>query len=235
MNNAHILVVDDSDDIRYLTTKMLNDFSTNIYQASNGLEALKVLKENQQIDLVLLDIMMPVMDGFKTMVEINKMRSELNEDIKVCFLTAKRDRSDVSTALKLGGNDYMIKPLDEMILKSKIASLLGGENTDDSFPTLAVNYPLEIMDLPVKFEFKMVSLSEVSCTLVSMLEFKVGAELTLGSEEISNIFKENKSFSCVVTNCLKREKSEFEIEVSFLGVTENQLQRIRKIVINGRN
>jgi CheY-like chemotaxis protein len=235
MNNAHILVVDDFEDIRLLTTKMLEGFSDNIYQASNGLEALKILDENKQIDLVLLDIMMPVMDGFKTMVEINKMKSSLGDDFKVCFLSAKRDKLNIATALKLGGNDYMIKPLDEEILKSKVACLLGEGTAEDSFASLQVNYLVDLVGLPIKIEMMIASINEATCKIKTSLEFKLGSELQFSGTSINHLFGGKGHFSGVVLGVIKDINHGYEMEVSFLGVPEEQLQQIRKLVINGRN
>ena len=61
--------------------------------------------------------MMPVLDGFKTMVEIQKFKEMIGLDIKVCFLTAKRDKENVEKALKLGGNDFMVASRSSHIKK----------------------------------------------------------------------------------------------------------------------
>ena len=113
-----ILVVDD--DIRnvFALGQMLEEREIEVIDADNGQVALDVLKENQNIDLILMDVMMPVMDGYEAMKIIRKTPEVKN--IPIICLTAKAMKEDHENALKNGANDYLSKPLNEEKLFSML-------------------------------------------------------------------------------------------------------------------
>ena len=115
---ARILICDDDPDIVaalkiYLTTE---DYI--LYTASTGREALDCIRQNS-IDLVLMDIMMPEMDGIAATV---KLREEFN--IPVIFLTAKSELSDKVLGLNVGADDYVTKPFDPVEVQARVRSHL---------------------------------------------------------------------------------------------------------------
>lgn len=114
MNNYKILVVDDVPLNQMLVERMLGRFNFNIRKAGNGYEALQSIKEEKP-DLILLDIMMPVMDGFEVLKELK--RSPETEDIKVIVLSALNTNSDIIKGYELGAKDFITKPimLDKLV------------------------------------------------------------------------------------------------------------------------
>ncbi len=113
-----ILLVDD--DVRniYSLTKLLESQGVSIISALNGAEAIELLKENTHINLVIMDIMMPEMDGYTTIREIRKIRNL--KKIPIIALTAKAMPEDREKAMQSGASDYMSKPLNA----SKLLSLI---------------------------------------------------------------------------------------------------------------
>lgn len=116
-----LFIVEDNEQIR----KMIRDYFTNgkserfvINEASNGLEAYNML-QFEEYDLVLLDIMMPYMDGFALCKLIRK-----NSDVPIVFLTAKAMERDVLTGYDLGCDDYVTKPFSLATLYAKCIALL---------------------------------------------------------------------------------------------------------------
>jgi PAS domain S-box-containing protein len=105
-----ILIVDD--DIRniFALAQILEEKEIEVLEAENGEVALNILKENNEIDLVLMDIMMPVMDGFETMKRIRETPGM--ENIPIITLTAKAMKEDYQKAIDRGANDYISKPVD---------------------------------------------------------------------------------------------------------------------------
>ncbi|EHN15240.1 MULTISPECIES: response regulator transcription factor [Clostridium] len=114
----NILVVDDDKDIRELITVYLKTENFNVDKASNGEDALNLIKE-KNYDLVLLDIMMPKVDGIQTLIEIRK-----NYTMPVIFLTAKSEEIDMIKGLTLGADDYIFKPFSSMELIARVKSQL---------------------------------------------------------------------------------------------------------------
>lgn len=118
MDNNNILLVDDEENIRNLLGAYLRKEGFNIFHSANGSEALAVLnKEN--IQLVVLDIMMPVMDGFETLKHI---RDKWN--IPVVMLSAKEEDEDKLLALGFGADNYETKPFSPKVLVAKIKALV---------------------------------------------------------------------------------------------------------------
>lgn len=106
-----ILVVDDEIRNVFALGQILEDRDIEVYEAENGQVAIDILLENKQIDLVLMDVMMPVMDGYEAMKIIRK--TDEIKDVPIICLTAKAMKEDHENALKNGANDYLSKPLNE--------------------------------------------------------------------------------------------------------------------------
>ncbi|PGC54635.1 histidine kinase [Bacillus toyonensis] len=105
-----ILIVDDDHRNIFALQNALKKQNANIITAQNGIECLKILKSNTNIDLILMDIMMPNMDGYETMENI-RMNLGLNE-IPIIALTAKAMPNDKEKCLSAGASDYISKPLN---------------------------------------------------------------------------------------------------------------------------
>jgi two-component system OmpR family response regulator len=111
---ARLLVVDDEPSIRELLTASLRFAGFEVFPAADGAEALK-LAEQQRPDLVVLDIMLPDLDGFT----VTRKLRERGRDVPVVFLTARDETSDKITGLTVGGDDYVTKPfsLEEVVAR----------------------------------------------------------------------------------------------------------------------
>jgi putative two-component system response regulator len=116
-----ILVVDDADTNRELIAAYLERAGHRIVQAGSGREALQRVAEGG-IDLVLLDVMMPGIDGYEVCTRIRQdPQSRLTP---VVFITSLDDRTDRITAMDVGGDDFLSKPVDQMELQARVRSLL---------------------------------------------------------------------------------------------------------------
>ena len=111
-----ILLAEDDLDFGYILKKYLemNDFK--VFHKTNGVEALDFF-ENNKVDICILDVMMPKMDGF----ELSKKIKKQNPFMPLLFLTAKRMKEDIVTGLKIGADDYVTKPfeVEELVLRIK--------------------------------------------------------------------------------------------------------------------
>lgn len=115
----HILVVDDDKNTRFLMRAILEAERYSVSLASNGLEALDML-EKQHIDLVLLDVMMPHMDGY----EFTRELRAAHNDLPILMVSAKQMPADVKQGFIAGTDDFMTKPVDEEELLLRIRALL---------------------------------------------------------------------------------------------------------------
>ena len=114
----NILICDDEKDIVNALKIYLNDSQYQFFDAYNGKQALEII-ENNKIHLVLLDIMMPVMDGIETLTRLRQF-----SNIPVIFLTAKSEEVDMIMGLNMGADDYITKPFRPMEVTARVKSHL---------------------------------------------------------------------------------------------------------------
>ncbi|AFL83844.1 response regulator with CheY-like receiver domain and winged-helix DNA-binding domain [Belliella baltica DSM 15883] len=114
-----ILIVDDEPNILLSLEYLFKKEGFKVFIARDGEEALEIISEDQP-ELVLLDIMMPKVDGY----EVCKFIKDKHDDIKVVFLTAKSKQQDVEKGLNLGADLYLTKPFGNKDLVSKVKNLL---------------------------------------------------------------------------------------------------------------
>jgi len=119
MDNLKILVVDDEARMRKLVRDFLTAKHYSVIEASNGEEALNLVYKNKNIALIILDVMMPKMDGWECCREIRKFSK-----IPIIMLTAKGDESDELLGFDLGIDDYISKPFSPKILVARVDALL---------------------------------------------------------------------------------------------------------------
>ena len=146
-----ILVCDDEKDIVSAVEIYLTAEGYHVLKAYNGLEAIEIL-ENNEIHLILMDIMMPGMDGITATAQIRK-----SHNLPILFLTAKSENSDKILWLNIGADDYVTKPFDPLELTARVRSHIrryatlggmpqttdtlvnGGINMDDKTKTVTVD------------------------------------------------------------------------------------------------
>ncbi|BCD22334.1 two-component response regulator [Bacillus cereus] len=118
MSKYRVLVVDDESDMRQLVGMYLDNFGYEWEEAENGKEALKKLETNHY-DFVVLDIMMPEMDGLSVCKEIRK-----TSDVPIIFLTAKGEEWNRVNGLRMGADDYIVKPFSPGELIARMEAVL---------------------------------------------------------------------------------------------------------------
>ncbi|UAM98996.1 response regulator [Polaribacter litorisediminis] len=116
-----ILIVDDEPNIVMSLEYIFKKQDFDVFIARDGSEALEILRHHTP-DIILLDIMMPKVDGYQTLQYIKNTNSL--KDTKVVFLTAKNKASDIEKGLKLGADKYLTKPFSVKKIVSEILELL---------------------------------------------------------------------------------------------------------------
>ena len=125
----NILFVEDEEDLTLIVADTLRGQGYDVVTAANGIEGLEKYK-SESADIVVADVMMPIMDGFSMGKEIRKISST----VPLLFLTAKSTIEDVEEGFDVGANDYIKKPFELRELIVRIKALLrryGGNRTDD--------------------------------------------------------------------------------------------------------
>ena len=121
----NILIIDDMKHIRDILWFSLKQEGYKPILAENGLKGLNCLFDEQnQVDLVILDVMMPKMDGFQVLEKIRTSHAPVSQT-PVIMLTAKARKEDVIRGLDMGASDYILKPYKFTDLLSKVQNLIG--------------------------------------------------------------------------------------------------------------
>lgn len=136
-----ILIIDDDEDIREIISYNLTKDGYTVIKAKNGEEGLKKAKKNIP-DLILLDVMMPEMDGMEVCELLRS--NESTKDIKICFLTARSEDYSQIAGFDAGADDYVTKPVKPKVLSSRIKAILRRKTTikqteDDTQNGIVIN------------------------------------------------------------------------------------------------
>ena len=118
MDKIRILAVDDEPDLRSLLRILLTNKGYEVLEAASGDEAVELVRSKPRIDLVIMDIMMPGLDGIQACAEIRKFST-----VPMLFITAKSQLADKAEAYASGGDDYLAKPFSQNELMLKVESL----------------------------------------------------------------------------------------------------------------
>ena len=118
LEKGTILIVDDEKEIRDLVDIYLKSDGYNTVQACDGLEAIKLLEEND-VDLIILDVMMPNLNGVEACLKIREMR-----EMPIIMLSAKSEDIDKILGLNMGADDYLTKPFNPLELVARVKSQL---------------------------------------------------------------------------------------------------------------
>lgn len=116
-----ILIAEDSSTIMAIVEHKLKQSGFEVHCAKDGEEAWKTAKEVKP-DLILLDVIMPVMDGFQVLKKLKQSKSL--RDIPVIFLTAKGMETDMVKGFEIGAKDYIVKPFSPDVLLARVNSIL---------------------------------------------------------------------------------------------------------------
>lgn len=208
-----IMVVEDNDNARKLFETVLIENGYAPVLARDGLEALEIL-DRQHIDLIILDIMMPNMDGY----ELTKELRDSNYNLPILIVTAKDMPSDMKKGFILGADDYMIKPVDMEELILRIAALLRRSKianehkikigrTQLNYDELTVSYNGKTEELPQKefmLLFKLLSYQNKIFTRRQLMDEIWGLDsdtdqrtVDVHINRLRDRFKDNRDFEIV--------------------------------------
>ena len=155
MENEYILIVDDEERMRKLIKDFLKQKGYPTIEASDGEEALKMFEENKRkIKLILLDVMMPKLDGWSVLRQI---RQESN--VPVIMLTARGEEQDELFGFELGADEYISKPFSLKILVARVEAILKRLQTDKKEITEVGGIKIDSQGRTVTVDGKQIDLS----------------------------------------------------------------------------
>ena len=173
MNDLKILVVDDESRMRKLVKDFLNRAGYQVLEAGDGEEAVDVFFSTKGIDLLVLDVMMPRMDGWEVVREIRKV-----SEVPIIMLTAKDQENDELQGFDLGVDEYISKPFSPMILVARIEAILRRTRQQDGEVLKAGGIVLDEAAHMVTIDDKSIDLSFKEFELLSYFMKNEGRALT---------------------------------------------------------
>ena len=183
MENGNILIVDDEKEIRDLVEIYLKSEGYNTLQACDGIEAIDIV-ENKEVDLVILDVMMPNLNGIEACLKIREMK-----EMPIIMLSAKSEDIDKILGLNMGADDYLTKPFNPLELVARVKSQLRrfykfGNKQDNS--SKKDDTIIRIEDLTINLENHEVKLGDVLLKLTPT-EFDILALLAKSRGKVFSI------------------------------------------------
>ncbi len=190
----HILVVDDDKNTRLYLEAVLEENGYNVTLAENGEKALEIM-DREHIDLVVLDVMMPRMDGY----ELTKTLRDCDNNLPILMVSAKQLPKDKHMGFAAGTDDYMTKPIDEeemlfrikaLLRRAKIATerkIVIGDVVID-YDSLTVSRKNEVQELPNKefmLLYKLLSYPGKIFTRIQLMDEIWGADSETGWETVT--------------------------------------------------
>ena len=179
MEKAKILVVDDESRMRKLVSDFLHHEGYTVVEAEDGERAVDIFFEQGDIALIILDVMMPKMDGWQVCREIRR-----HSEVPIIMLTAKSDEKDELQGFELGVDEYISKPFSPKILMARVEAILrrAGATGDDSFEVGGIK--IDKASHEVIIDGKPVDLSVKEFEL--LLYFMTNKGIALSREKILN-------------------------------------------------
>jgi DNA-binding response OmpR family regulator len=220
----HILFVDDDK----VTLKMVENILTAAgYYVATTTDSLSVIErlERESFDLVITDANMPMLNGFD-LIRTIRMHEKLSH-LPIALLTGRRDKKDIQHAITSGADEYIVKPIDPVILIAKIETLL------NKTPTKGLS---SVPEGPVRaiahfeHEAEITYVSEKGLTLACVLSAAVNTKIKIQSEFFHRIGIEAPILR--ITGIAKdpSNSSRCLMTTSFIGITDNDLQKIRQFL-----
>lgn len=219
---ARVLVVDDDPDILKLAEQILGAAGHTVIVAEDALRALDWLGQ-MGFDLLLSDANMPLYSGFDLISTIRK-NPKFNE-MAIAMLTGLRERSDVERAVKAGVDDYIVKPLDPMLLVQKVNSLFE-KKAPMNYPEINVANTLQGKATMVR-KVTVESISELGLRILTEDEVKAGEMLNLNAEIFKTLDIEPPPMR-VLRAEFDSKSGLWRAQLIFLGAREAMLQKIRR-------
>ncbi|HEX8684491.1 MAG TPA: response regulator transcription factor [Ardenticatenaceae bacterium] len=159
-----VLIVDDDLPSVKMNSYLLREEGYEVATASNGMEALQLL-EDEPVDLIVLDVMMPMMDGHETLRQLREQY-----DLPVIFLSAKGETVDKVRGLELGADDYLAKPFEPAELLARVKSVM---RRSDIFSKADSNTLLQLGDLRLDPVSNRVYLKDGTYEELTPIEFRL--------------------------------------------------------------
>lgn len=219
---GRILVVDDDPDILKMTEQVLGQAGHTVFVAEDALRAIDWLNQ-YNFDLMLSDANMPHYSGFDL---VNTVRNnEKFKEMSVAMLTGLRERRDVERAVKMGVDDYIVKPIDPLILVQKVNSLFD-KRPPQNYPEISL-LETNLGRGDFRSSLMIESVSELGIKILTPIPLRAGMVLDIQSDFFKALDVEAPPMKVL---SIERDipTNQYRAQLIFLGAREALLQKIRR-------
>lgn len=217
----YILIVDDNNSDQLIAESICDKNQYPSLIANDAYEAIELMHEEEvQISMMIIDLQMPKMSGMELLKRIRQ--SQANASIPILIMSGRKQSTDIKTALNLGANDYIVKPVDTFILEEKVKKLMGNE--DRAWKEYSIPQDDPCSNALVFYKIKITSISEIGVTVHTDRPLEIDEQFNI---KIKNVSAEN--LLCKVLDCKKLTKDTFEIKARYVGIEEKQRKEIREV------
>ncbi|MEE2670160.1 MAG: response regulator [Bdellovibrionota bacterium] len=228
-----VLVVDDNLQLRLITEMTLKKMGMEVETAVNGKEALGKLHADEEIGFILLDIMMPELDGIGFLEQARELLTE--RDIDVCMLTALGQMDKVKKCLKEGAADYLVKPVDKELLADKLRIYVDGSD-QTGFREVKMDCSGKILLPSGAIDIKLKSIYEngISFTTVGK-ELPTPMRMFIECDELSKLLGQKTVLIVNTFDMASTGRDEMTFKSTFIAMDDALAQALRRIIINNED
>lgn len=223
---ARILVVDDDGDILKLVERVFAPGGHAVVTTADAYQAMDRL-EHIDFDLLISDWNMPHFSGIELVQTLRK--NPRYQSLSIAMLTGLRERKDIERALKAGVDDYIVKPIDPLILMQKVTTLFS-KKQPAQHPEAVFQVQDPLGQALVKTPFRMESVSELGAVVIAPFPLSLGQVLDINGPFFEQLGVEPPPMRVLSSDVL--ENGECRAHLIFLGAREAFLQRIRRWIFS---
>ena len=218
---ARILVVDDDPDILRLADRVLTMSGHVVFRAQDAVRAMDMLNSSL-FDLLISDANMPHFSGFDLVRQVRANKRFNN--MAIAMLTGLRESKDVQKAIRAGVDDYIVKPIDPMVLTQKVNELFEKKPPMEPME-IEFSEGNKLAEAKVALEVSIMTFSELGLLLRSPVEIHEGMALKIAGNVFSKLQMPPPEMK--VVHCKKQREFHYEIRVDFVHVEEKMVDKIR--------
>lgn len=200
MLSKNVVIIDDCIDYTSLLKVNLEREGFEVTSFLNPNEAFSYIKENSHnIDLILLDLMMPNLNGLELLSTLKDTKESKDYKFKICVLSDKHDLKEIETAFKLGAHEYFLKSENIEVLVEKIYEFI--EISKHPKPDKSKEFISLLEITNVIHDFQVVEYNENNVILFSREELPIHSTIQINSDKLKKFKQTTLPINCIVDNC----------------------------------
>lgn len=222
---ARILVVDDDPDILKLASRLLTAAGHDIFVAHDAYKAIDYLDQTD-FDALITDANMPHFSGYDLISTLKNQKK--HRGMAIAMLTGRRQRKDIERAMRIGVDDYIVKPLDPLLFVQKVEALFIAKPAIER-PEVHLPEASDFSEASVTLKMQISQISELGVVIVTPFPLEEGVVVDINSEIFSDFGVKTPPIK--IGRSQQKDDGRWEARAHYLGATEAFLQKVRAYVL----